>query len=112
MEFIAVQPLDDALVRIAILSLLAFVLAMVLTPIYTFAAYRYKFWKRQRTESTTGEALKVFTKLHAKKFKRNIPTMAGMIFVLAIVVVTFFFNLDRSETWLPLAPWLVARLWG
>lgn len=103
MEFIAAQPLDDALVRIAILSLLAFVLAMVLTPIYTFAAYRYKFWKRQRTESTTGEALKVFTKLHAKKFKRNIPTMAGMIFVLAIVVVTFFFNLDRSETWLPLA---------
>lgn len=103
MEFIAAQPLDDALVRIAILSLLAFVLAMVLTPIYTFAAYRYKFWKRQRTESTTGEALTVFTKLHAKKFKRNIPTMAGMIFVLAIVVVTFFFNLDRSETWLPLA---------
>ncbi len=76
---------------------------MALTPVYTFVAYRYKFWKRQRTESTTGEVLKVFTKLHANKFKRNIPTMAGMVFVLAIVVVTFFFNLDRKETWLPLA---------
>lgn len=97
------QALNDALLQTFILSVYAFIIAMVLTPVYTFLAYRYKFWKRQRTESTTGEALKVFTKLHANKFKRNIPTMAGLVFVLAIVVVTFFFNLDRRETWLPLA---------
>lgn len=97
------QSLSDALLRTFILSVCAFVLAMLLTPVYTFVAYKYKFWKRQRTESTTGEALKVFTKLHANKFKRNIPTMAGLVFVLAIVIVTFFFNLDRRETWLPLA---------
>ena len=97
------QALNDVLIRTVLLSVAAFVIAMLLTPVYTFLAYRYKFWKRQRTESTTGEALKVFTKLHANKFKRNIPTMAGMVFVLAIVIVTFFFNLDRKETWLPLA---------
>ncbi len=97
------QALNDVLIRTVLLSVAAFVLAMLLTPVYTFLAYRYKFWKRQRTESTTGEALKIFTKLHANKFKRNIPTMAGMVFVLAIVIVTFFFNLDRKETWLPLA---------
>ncbi len=95
--------LSNEFVRSFILSVAAFVLAMVLTPVYTFIAYRFKFWKRQRTESTTGEALKVFTKLHANKFKRNIPTMAGTVFVLAIVVITFFFNLNRAETWLPLA---------
>lgn len=95
--------LNEALTRTFILSVIAFVIAMLLTPVYTFVAYRYKFWKRQRTESTTGEALKVFTKLHAGKFKRNIPTMAGMVFVLVVVIVTFFFNLDRRETWLPLA---------
>ncbi len=89
--------------RTFIVGVLAFVLAMLLTPVYTFVAYKYKFWKRQRTESTTGEKLTVFTKLHADKFKRNIPTMAGMVFVLAIVIVTFCFNLDRRETWLPLA---------
>ncbi len=97
------EALNDAILRTFILSVLAFLLAMLLTPVYTFVAYRYKFWKRQRTESTTGEQLKVFTKLHADKFKRNIPTMAGMVFVLAIVVVTICFNLDRRETWLPLA---------
>ncbi len=100
---IVTQTFTDGLLHVFILSVVAFILAMALTPIYTFVAYRFKFWKRQRTESTTGEALKVFTKLHANKFKRNIPTMAGMVFVLAIVVITFCFNLDRRETWLPLA---------
>jgi len=85
------------------LSVGAFLLAMLLTPIYTYFAYRYKFWKRQRTTSTTGENLQVFTKLHANKFTRNIPTMAGVIGVTAIAVITYGFNLSRAETWLPLA---------
>lgn len=99
----ALKVFTDELTGTFLLSVLAFLITMFLTPIYTFIAYRFKFWKRQRTSSTTGEALTVFTKLHANKFKRNIPTMAGTVFVLAIVTVTFFFNLDRSETWLPLA---------
>jgi phospho-N-acetylmuramoyl-pentapeptide-transferase len=86
-----------------LLSLGAFLLAMLLTPVFTFFAYRYKFWKKQRSTSTTGEVLEVFTKLHAGKFKRNIPTMAGIIGVISIMVITVFFNLNRAETWLPLA---------
>jgi phospho-N-acetylmuramoyl-pentapeptide-transferase len=100
---IVTSTVSDEFVKSFVLSVAAFIFAMALTPVYTFIAYRFKFWKRQRTESTTGELLKVFTKLHADKFKRNIPTMAGTVFVLAIVVITFFFNLDRAETWLPLA---------
>lgn len=94
---------NSEVLRIFVLGFVAFVLSMILTPIYTFFAYKYKFWKRQRTASTTGEALKVFTKLHAKKFRRNIPTMAGMIFVLTVTIITLACNLDRAETWLPLA---------
>lgn len=85
------------------LSMGAFLLSMFLTPIYTFLAYRHKFWKKQRTISTTGEKLEVFNKLHANKFKRNIPTMAGVIFVISIALITFIFNLNRGQTWLPLA---------
>ena len=91
------------LTRISLLGFGSFVLAMALTPVYTLFAYRYKFWKVQRTETTSGEKIKVFTKLHAAKFKRNIPTMAGLIFVLVIVLVTVAFNFDRRQTWLPLA---------
>lgn len=86
-----------------ILSLLAMVLAVLLTPLYTYLAYKYKFWKRQRQTSTTGEKLSVFNKLHADKFKRNIPTMAGVIMVLAVTVVTIWLNFSRGQTYLPLA---------
>ncbi|MEI7689728.1 MAG: phospho-N-acetylmuramoyl-pentapeptide-transferase [Candidatus Saccharibacteria bacterium] len=86
-----------------VLSVGAFLLAMLLTPIYTYLAYKYKFWKKQRTTATNGQALTVFNKLHADKFRRHIPTMAGVVFVVAITIVTLGFNLDRGQTWLPLA---------
>ena len=86
-----------------LMSLMAFLLAMLLTPVYTYFAYKYKFWKTQRTAAVTGEKLKIFNLLHKKKIERHIPTMAGIIAVVAIVAVTLAFNLDRAQTWLPLA---------
>lgn len=94
------------------LSVGAFLLAMLLTPLYTYFAYRYKFWKKQRTTSTLGEKLEVFTKLHANKFTRNIPTMAGVIGIVSITVITLCFNWDRAQTWLPLAALLGGGIVG
>ncbi len=107
-----IETLSNELVNIFLFSVGAFVLSIFLTPIYTYYAYRYKFWKHQRTTSTTGEVLQVFTRLHANKFKRNIPTMAGVIIVLSMTAVTWLFNLDRSQTWLPLAALLGGALVG
>jgi len=103
MNEIITTELTGELIKIFGLSVSAFILAMLWTPIYTFFAYRYGFWKKQRETSTTGEKLAVFIRLHAHKFERRIPTMAGIITVLAVAVVTFLFNLDRRQTWLPLA---------
>ncbi len=100
---ITLATITEEMTSTFVLSLSAFLLAMALTPVYTYFAYKYKFWKKQRSESTTGEILKVFTKLHADKFKRNIPTMAGMIGVVSIALITLFWNWERSQTWLPLA---------
>lgn len=85
-----------------ILSMSGFLLATFLTPIYTHFAYKYKFWKKQKKTTVTGEALPVMTKLHAKKFKRAFPTMAGIIGVVAVTIVTVVCNLNREQTWLPL----------
>lgn len=106
------EDLTSKLTHSFLLSVGAFLLSMLITPIYTFLAYRYKFWKRQRTTSTTGEKLTVFNKLHAEKFKRNIPTMAGAIFVLAITTITVLFNFNRGQTWLPLFALLGGGLVG
>ena len=99
---ISLQTLTSEMTDMFILSLAAFLLGMLLTPVYTFLAYRYRFWKKPRDTSTTGEKLLVFVNLHKDKFKRNIPTMAGIIGVVAISIVTLW-NLDRGQTWLPLA---------
>lgn len=97
------EQLTQVMLRIFLLGGGAFLLAMILTPIYTYFAYKYKFWKRQKTVSLDGRKLTVVNKLHAKKIARHIPTMAGLVFVLAIAITTLCFNLSRPQTWLPLA---------
>jgi phospho-N-acetylmuramoyl-pentapeptide-transferase len=89
--------------QILLFGFFGFVVSMLLTPLYTEAAFSGKWWKKARTTSITGEQAVVYQKLHAAKHTRNIPTMAGIIFVLATVIVTLSGNLSRSQTWLPLA---------
>ena len=94
---------SHSLIRILALGFFGFALSMLITPIYTTIAYRHTWWKRQRTDAWSGGQATVYNKLHAEKHKRNIPTMAGLIFVIAVAVVTLVSNMSRGETWLPLA---------
>lgn len=103
MEEITISQLTSSLIFMVSLALGALSLSLVLTPVYTYLAYRHRLWKRPRDTSTTGEVLEIFSKLHAKKHERKFPTMAGIIIVLTVAVVTLLFNLDREQTWLPLA---------
>lgn len=99
----------QATTRILLLGVFSFLIAMVLTPIYTHFAYKYKWWRQPRSNSVTGEALSVIKKL---RIKRTVPLMAGLIMVAAITLTTIIFNLDRSQTWLPLAALLGGGLIG
>lgn len=89
-----------------LLALAGFLLSMILTPIYTYVAYKYHFWKKQKQKTADGKDLPVMSKLHAHKFKRSFPTMAGLIGILSVTIVTWIFNLDRGQTWLPLVGFL------
>jgi phospho-N-acetylmuramoyl-pentapeptide-transferase len=103
---------SHTVLRILLLGFLGFVLSMLVTPIYTDMAYRGRWWKKPRTTALTGEAATVFTSLHAEKHKRHIPTMAGIIFVFSTAAVTLVANLNRGETWLPLAAFVGAGFIG
>lgn len=89
-----------------LLTIAGFLFSMFLTPIYTHFAYKYHFWKKQKQTTVDGKDLPVMTKLHAHKFKRAFPTMAGLIGVISVTLVTWIFNLDRGQTWLPLVGFL------
>lgn len=103
---------SSTIIRILSLSALGFLVSMFITPIYTTLAYRHQWWKKARTEAMGGSAATVYRKLHAAKHRRNIPTMAGLVFVVSVALVTLIFNLDRAETWLPLAGMVGAGLVG
>jgi phospho-N-acetylmuramoyl-pentapeptide-transferase len=103
---------SSSLVHMLLLGFLAFVVSMALTPLYTTVAYRKQWWKRQRTEAWSGGVATVYQKLHAAKHKRNIPTMGGLVFVISIALVTLAGNLNRGQTWLPLAGMVGAGVIG
>ncbi|MBR2658805.1 phospho-N-acetylmuramoyl-pentapeptide-transferase [Candidatus Saccharibacteria bacterium] len=98
--------IDEEIFYGLLLALGGFLFSMVLTPIYTYFAYKYKFWKKQKQTTVDGKDLPIMSKLHAHKFKHVFPTMAGLVGVIAVTITTCIFNLDRGQTWLPLAGFL------
>lgn len=98
--------------RILVLGFLGFGVSMLLTPIYTNLAFRYKWWKKARTHATTGEAAPIVHSLQAAKHKRDIPTMGGAITIVAVAIITLLLNFDRNQTWLPLLVLVGAGLVG
>jgi phospho-N-acetylmuramoyl-pentapeptide-transferase len=100
---VTAQVILDNLRPVLTLGFIAFAVSMLLTPVYTKFAFTYKWWKKPRTEAVSGEKAVVFQKMHAEKHKRHIPTMAGMVSLVTLSAVTILFNLDRGQTWLPLA---------
>ena len=95
-----------------LLALAGFLFSMLFTPIYTHFAYKYKFWKKQKQTTVDGKELPIMTKLHAHKFKRVFPTMAGLVGIISVTATTCIFNLDRGQSWLPLAGFLGGALVG
>lgn len=90
------------LIRMFVVSVLSFILAMGLTPVMTDVLYRYKVWKKpQKISSLDKKKTPIFYKLHADKHKRNIPFMAGVVVWLAVAIITLIFNWSREQTYLP-----------
>lgn len=106
--------------KVLIMTAIAFVTAISLTPVLTHFLYKYKMGKSIRTSGAP-----VYTKMH--KSKEGTPTMGGilvwltvLILALLFLVLGIFFNnyfgwmnfLSRSETWLPLFALVVTALIG
>jgi phospho-N-acetylmuramoyl-pentapeptide-transferase len=103
--------LANTLTRMLIFGGVALLITMIVTPIFTFFAYKYRFWKKERSEDLFGQEISIKNKLHAKKHSRNIPTMAGSIFVISISAVTLIFNFSH-QTYLPLAGLIIGGVVG
>jgi len=92
--------LPDSLVRILSSLMFAFVVSMLLTPLFTDFLYRHRLGKRIRRTDYAGDKAPIYSKLH--RHKENTPTMGGLIVWIPTAVLTLLFNFSRAGTWLPL----------
>lgn len=94
MELLTLDKYD--LVKMFWLAVVAFVIAIFWTPIWTNFLYKNKLGKRIRDSKDAP----IMSKLHEKK--AGTPTMGGILIWVTTAVLTLIFNLERSSTWLPL----------
>lgn len=118
--------LSVPIIRMFMISAIVFGVAIVFTPIMTHFLYKYNFYQQIRENAVTGEASKIFSKLH--EAKTHTPTMGGLVIwgsvsivILALYALFRLFGgdvlhdlnfLSRSQTWLPLAAMVLAGLLG
>ena len=101
-------------IKTLVLSVVAFLMAMFLTPLISRLLYRFHLRKQIRTSEETP----IFSKLHAKK--AGTPTMGGAIIWVTVLGLALSFSLvggslnfiDRAQTYLPIAAMAIAALLG
>ncbi len=123
-------PLVMNVLKVFATGFLAFLLAFVLTPLWTHILFKYKFGIKIKKNDVNGEKLTFVSKLHAGK--AGTPTMGGVIvwvsvFILVLVShyafpyiaewtdTNFIARLDffkRSQVWLPLFVLVTAGILG
>lgn len=89
---------------------LSFLIALVLAPLLTDFLYKNRIGKRMRQGGIDGKATPIFSALH--KNKTGTPVMGGLLFWVTTALLTFAFNMDRSETWLPVFALVSAGIIG
>lgn len=110
------------LAKILVLTTIAFIVAIIWTPLLTNALYRFKMGKSLRTK----EQAPIFTRMHADK--AGTPTMGGVLVWGTVLLIALFFLavhvfapeaflgrlsfLTRGQTLLPLGVLVAAGLVG
>ena len=116
--------------KVLITGFLAFILAFVLTPLWTHILYKYKIGIKIKECSVSGDKLTFVNAMH--KHKSGTPTMGGVLVWFSVLVliliahfvlpwlsgmmgIRFLARLDffsRSQVWLPLFALVAAGILG
>lgn len=123
-------PLVVNILKVLCTGMFAFILAFLITPLWTNILYKYKLGIRIKTNSYSGDKLSVVSALHQKK--SGTPTMGGVIVWLSVTILVFLSHylfpllaelfdtnflarldfFSRKQVWLPLFFLVTAGLLG
>lgn len=108
-------PLYLNVIRVFLLTLIAFVVAMAWTPLLTKFLFKYGVRTKIKEKSVDGKNAPIFHELH--KEKAGTPVMGGLLVWVTVLVLAVLFHvlglwfdgyikildfLRRSQTWLPI----------
>jgi phospho-N-acetylmuramoyl-pentapeptide-transferase len=132
MQLAQIQTIPEVvnILKILATGLLAFILAFLITPIWTKILYKYKLGIKIKTHSVDGQKLTFVNKLHADK--SGTPIMGGVIIWISVLILAFASHylfpifarwtgvnfiarldfLSRSQVWLPLFALVSAGILG
>ncbi len=113
---------DLNIVKVLSLTSLAFIIAMLITPLLTHFLFKYRLVKSIRQDGQTP----IFSKLHKKK--EGTPTMGGILVWFTVLLLALLFSyiakifpdsyladfnfITRKETLLPLGAFIASALVG
>jgi phospho-N-acetylmuramoyl-pentapeptide-transferase len=80
------------------------VVAFLWAPILTKILYHFKLTRRPEYDASLA--------MGARKSKAGVPIMGGLLISVTVAVITYFFNWERSFTWVPIGVMLLAALLG
>ena len=132
MDIAQIQTIPEVVnvMKILATGLLAFMLAFLLTPLWTHILYKYKIGIKIKEKSVDGKKLTYVNKMH--KDKAGTPSMGGVLVWFSVTVLIlashYFFStlasftqtnfiarldfFSRSQTWLPLFALVSAGILG
>ncbi len=132
MEFAQIQTIPEVVnvIKVMTTGVIAFILAFILTPIWTHFLYKHKFGIKIKKKSVDGKKLSHVSSLHAHK--DGTPTMGGVIvwatvgifvfashyvfpYIATLVDMDFIARLDflsRKQVYLPLFALIAGGILG
>jgi len=79
------------------------IVSFIWAPLLIRVLYRYNIIKGPKTELVT---------LGSHAYKATTPVMGGVLVVITVAIITFFFNWSRSFTWVPIGVMLLSAALG
>ena len=85
-------------------GLISCIIAFLWAPALTKFLYKYNITRHAEYDATLA--------MGARRSKRGVPVMGGLLVIITVALITYFFNWERSFTWVPIGVMLMAALLG
>ena len=85
-------------------GLISCITAFVLAPFLTKILYKYNITRQAEYDATLA--------MGARRSKRGVPVMGGLLIILTVAVITYLFNWERQFTWVPIGVMLLSATLG